>query len=633
MARSAVGEALEPLALPDQPVLRHLSPATSTVRRHWPVALIAAGIVAMGLALPVRLQVAKSELLRLQQQFAASSSDDNATQRALDQLRGATYPGDESLMGAAATRVSQEEADLLERVDHGLAGRVVVDGKLRALKHEMRFYLRLRIGDLRAGRIVDPKTQVQLSRVTSLLTAERARFGLTGPAPPAPTVPALQFAAPGPALAIVRHWLDAPTRQSLLAVGDGLLRLDVDASRATRLSPLTPLAGELVPRQGYIAFADGTSVTAESPDWQGPPRLIGRGVEAFAASRPDAVWIVAADTVTEVDGQGHQLVPPATTIGFVASTAVGDAIAIQTQDQGLVLWDPRTKRTTCRVGSMGAPIAGGRDLMAWVGPDGGLRFTTASTCVTTTLAGSGSHLFGQYLAASGSFSPDGRTLACFVSAEGSDDPVFLVATIDLATGRVTLPTTTGLSARTLPIVWTADSRRIFYTVTTPGGADLPTTYRLGDAQVHALRFRAPPGFYVAAMISCGFSDFETVAGYPHHVAMKLELVLDCEDPDRLATFWSSALGYRRFGSAGNYRSIVPADEGSGPKLILQRVDERKSGKNRMHIDFRVPDIEVEAARLAVLGATRTSEEPIAEHSSRWIVMADPEGNEFCVCQP
>jgi len=115
--------------------------------------------------------------------------------------------------------------------------------------------------------------------------------------------------------------------------------------------------------------------------------------------------------------------------------------------------------------------------------------------------------------------------------------------------------------------------------------------------------------------------------------MKLELVLDCEDPDRLAAFWSSALGYRRFGSAGNYRSIVPAEQGAGPKLILQRVDEPKSAKNRMHLDLRVPDIEVEASRLAELGATRTAGEPIEEHSSRWIVMADPEGNEFCICQP
>jgi len=501
MDRSAVGEALEPLAPSDQLVPRRLASADPRVRRHWPVALIVIATVAMGLALPVRTQVAKSELVKLEQQFGAYASDDNAAERAIDQLRGDTYPGDEPLMRAAAIRVSQEEADLVERVDHGLAGRVVVDGKLGALKKEMRLFLRLRIRELRSDRLVDPKTRLQLSRVSSLLTAQRVRFGLTRAQPSVSAGQPQAFAASGSALAIVRHWLDEPTGHSLLAVGDGLLRLDVDASRAIRLSSVAPLAGELVPRRGYIAFADGISVTAEGPDWRGPPRLIGRGVEAFAASRPDAVWIVAGDTVTEVDGQGHQLVPPTTTIGLVASMAVGDAIAIQTQDQGLVLWDPRTKRTTCRVGGMGAPIAGGADLMAWVDIEGALRFTTASTCVTTTLAGPGARLFGRYLAAAGSFSPDGRTLACLVWIEGGVNPVFVVATIDLATGQVALPTTTGLSARTLPIVWTADSRRIFYTVTTPGGAELPATYRLGDGQLHALRFRAPPGFYIASMIS------------------------------------------------------------------------------------------------------------------------------------
>jgi hypothetical protein len=180
--------------------------------------------------------------------------------------------------------------------------------------------------------------------------------------------------------------------------------------------------------------------------------------------------------------------------------AVGDTIAIQTQAHGLVLWDPRTQKTTCRVGGVGAPIAGGADLMAWVDTEGGLRLTTASTCTTTMIAGPGAHLFSRVLAASGSFSPDGRTLACFVSTEAGGTPVFLLATFDLTTGEVTLPMTTGLSARTLPIVWTGDSRRVYYTVITPGGADLPATYRLGDLQIHALRFRAPPGFYVAALI-------------------------------------------------------------------------------------------------------------------------------------
>jgi predicted enzyme related to lactoylglutathione lyase len=115
------------------------------------------------------------------------------------------------------------------------------------------------------------------------------------------------------------------------------------------------------------------------------------------------------------------------------------------------------------------------------------------------------------------------------------------------------------------------------------------------------------------------------------VAATVELVLDCADPDDQADFWSAALGYERHGSAGNYRSLVDPD-GVGPKLILQGVDEPKTGKNRFHLDVLVTDIEAEAARLVALGATRLSDRPFVEHGTSWIVLADPEGNELCVCQ-
>ena len=112
---------------------------------------------------------------------------------------------------------------------------------------------------------------------------------------------------------------------------------------------------------------------------------------------------------------------------------------------------------------------------------------------------------------------------------------------------------------------------------------------------------------------------------------RIELVLDCVDPDRLVTFWAPALGYRHAATAANYRALLPV-RGEGPKLILQGVDEARPAKNRMHLDILAPDIEAEASRLVTLGATRIRPDPVEEHGSRWIVMADPEGNEFCVCQ-
>ena len=109
----------------------------------------------------------------------------------------------------------------------------------------------------------------------------------------------------------------------------------------------------------------------------------------------------------------------------------------------------------------------------------------------------------------------------------------------------------------------------------------------------------------------------------------LALVLDCEDPDALCLFWTEALGYRRAGAVGPYVGLRPLPEEEGPELLLQRVPEVKTGKNRMHLDIRTKDIEDEVERLCQLGASVLSGK-ITEDGVDWFVLADPEGNEFCV---
>jgi predicted enzyme related to lactoylglutathione lyase len=108
------------------------------------------------------------------------------------------------------------------------------------------------------------------------------------------------------------------------------------------------------------------------------------------------------------------------------------------------------------------------------------------------------------------------------------------------------------------------------------------------------------------------------------------LVLDCADPPRLAEFWAPALGYVSLGEAGAYVMLLPNGR-PGPKLLLQKVPEPKTVKNRMHLDIETPDVAAEAARLEALGARRVQPDEVHEHGTTWIVMADPEGNEFCVC--
>lgn len=107
----------------------------------------------------------------------------------------------------------------------------------------------------------------------------------------------------------------------------------------------------------------------------------------------------------------------------------------------------------------------------------------------------------------------------------------------------------------------------------------------------------------------------------------LGLVLDCADPGRLAEFWAPALGYLDLGLIGSYALLLP-DGRPGPKLLLQQVPEPKTTKNRMHLDIETRDIETEAARLEALGARRVRADQIHEHGTSWILMTDPEGNEF-----
>jgi len=110
---------------------------------------------------------------------------------------------------------------------------------------------------------------------------------------------------------------------------------------------------------------------------------------------------------------------------------------------------------------------------------------------------------------------------------------------------------------------------------------------------------------------------------------KVEFVLDCAEPRRLATFWREALGYRDFYTDEDLAVLVPK-EGTTAPLLLQGVPEPKAGKNRMHLDIVVDDIEAEIHRLKGLGAQRIDESPQSFGGTRWVRMADPEQNEFCV---
>lgn len=115
------------------------------------------------------------------------------------------------------------------------------------------------------------------------------------------------------------------------------------------------------------------------------------------------------------------------------------------------------------------------------------------------------------------------------------------------------------------------------------------------------------------------------------MSLKLSsIVLDCHDPQKLSDFWAAAIGYKVTGVFNQY-VVLNDPSKKGPALILQGVAEPRTGKNRMHWDWLAANAEeqqAEIARLEELGATRVSE--LHEMGIQWVVMQDPEGNEFCV---
>jgi len=143
------------------------------------------------------------------------------------------------------------------------------------------------------------------------------------------------------------------------------------------------------------------------------------------------------------------------------------------------------------------------------------------------------------------------------------------------------------------------------------------------------------------------------------VAHGVQIVFDCRDPSALAGFYAQVLHYKLQDPPGGYKTWgewlkamgIPKEEwnsasaivdptGNGPRIFFQQMDTPKLGKNRLHVDVnassgsrasvqvRKEEVNTEVGRLLALGATKQRE--FEEMGDYWVVMLDPEGNEFCV---
>jgi hypothetical protein len=140
---------------------------------------------------------------------------------------------------------------------------------------------------------------------------------------------------------------------------------------------------------------------------------------------------------------------------------------------------------------------------------------------------------------------------------------------------------------------------------------------------------------------------------------KVQVVFDCQNPDMLASFYANALGYKPQDPPAGFSSWedalrawnVPEEDwdsssaivdpdGTGPRIYFQKMDTPKPGKNRLHLDVnaseglavdlqkRKEQVAAKVEALLKIGAKKHAE--IEENGEFWVVMLDPEGNEFCV---
>jgi catechol 2,3-dioxygenase-like lactoylglutathione lyase family enzyme len=104
-------------------------------------------------------------------------------------------------------------------------------------------------------------------------------------------------------------------------------------------------------------------------------------------------------------------------------------------------------------------------------------------------------------------------------------------------------------------------------------------------------------------------------------------MVDCNDLEGMVAFWGGVLGLELGGRHGDYVWMSGISDG-GPALAFQQVAEPRVGKNRLHLDLISPDPDALIARVIDLGGSRVEDHEMADF--HWTVLADPEGNVFCV---
>ena len=482
-------------------------------RRRWLVALavvVAAIVIVVG---PVRARVDGQTVKGAANAFVHYEDYEAERNALFAQLNAAATPDDNVQVDRAAAALDQEEAGHLQTIARQLSVPFGAPGQLRAAVVAVRGGLRT-VGQ---ALVADSAWQVQpagtrgpepappldvMDKPAFLLGDELARMGRH-----LPKLATLPLHAADATLARLRVWSDQPINVTL-GTSDGsgsLIKLDLDHSVATsvNLPPALVMPGEpsiLIGRDGWTAAYDGESVAA-FPD-QGAPYEIQLPPGSsepfngmFAAIQPDAIWIVLGDEVVEIDSHGHDLGPIWTVPTDEAVTAVITGGFVLTDQNGaLHSWTPATGALRPIGNGPGYFLAANGTAVAWApwvavaGAVGSLHITNVATGSDTVITA----LVGLVNETACAFSPDGSVLSCSEPVPGSTDAVYRLALVDPIRGTVTL--VPGGDSADMPqasMVWTADSRRLFFVTTSQGNRSVIATWARNAPAATELRYFPP----------------------------------------------------------------------------------------------------------------------------------------------
>ncbi len=480
----------------------------------------ALAIIAVVVGGPVRSWLAREATKRVARAYAQYRGYEEERQQLMGRLNGVSVPDDEHAVDGAVAALYREEAAQLRRLRPTLGAGFVLDTSGRHLASAMGAALGARAADLEAdatwwaapeGRGPAPPDPSlaggqALDHAVALLVDRLHATGLH-----LPNDAPMPLHAADSTLVQLGHWADLPTG-AVLFVGDGgaLDRLDVDASTSDTVA----LGGHFGPsglrtiigRAGWVAALTDDAVVVAIPG-RGQPQVLAREADAvFAAERPDAVWVLTPRGLTEMDGRGDLLVPgwQAVPDAVVTTGLAADGFVIGTRAGTIQVWSPLSGAFRAVTTKPSVLLASQGDTVVWEDAPASVETASVPVHVTDLATGRDSVVRGPldvgfpsatdhnpWTATPCAFSPDGELVACpdlTHGIAGAPGDTYQLAVINVRTATSTVIAGATSDQPEEPVVWTADSQRVFM-VTSGAGAGYIATWARNAAAAVELRFR------------------------------------------------------------------------------------------------------------------------------------------------